>query len=31
VLSRGVIAASIRRDDLGKNNLLDFYRQSLAG
>ena len=31
VLSRGVIAASIRRDDLGRNNLLDFYRQSLAG
>ena len=31
VLSRGMIAASIRRDDLGKNNLLDFYRQSLAG
>jgi ABC-type multidrug transport system ATPase subunit len=30
VLSRGVIAASSRRDDLGKNNLLDFYRQSLA-
>jgi heme exporter protein A len=31
VLSRGVISASTRRDDLGKNNLLDFYRQSLAG
>ena len=31
VLSRGVIAASIRRDDLGKKNLLDFYRQSLGG
>jgi heme exporter protein A len=31
VLSRGVISASIRRPDLGKNNLLDFYRQSLAG
>ena len=31
VLSRGVISASIKRDDLGKNNLLDFYRQSLAG
>jgi heme exporter protein A len=31
VLSRGVIAASVRRDDLGKKNLLDFYRQSLGG
>ena len=31
VLSRGVISASTRRDDLGKSNLLDFYRQSLAG
>ena len=31
VLSRGVIAASTRRDDLGKNNLLDFYRRALAG
>jgi len=31
VLSRGVISASARRADLGKNNLLDFYRQSLAG
>ena len=31
VLSHGVIAASTKRDDLGKNNLLDFYRQSLAG
>jgi len=31
VLSRGVISASTRRDSLGKNNLLDFYRQSLAG
>ena len=31
VLSRGVISASTRREDLGKNNLLDFYRQSLAG
>jgi heme exporter protein A len=30
VLSRGVIAASTRRVDLGKDNLLDFYRQSLA-
>jgi heme exporter protein A len=31
VLSRGVISASIKRDKLGKSNLLDFYRQSLAG
>ena len=31
VLSRGVISASTRRENLGKNNLLDFYRQSLAG
>lgn len=31
VLSHGVIAASINRDELGRKNLLDFYRQSLAG
>lgn len=31
VLSHGVISASTRREDLGKNNLIDFYRQSLAG
>lgn len=31
VLSRGVISASIKQGDLGKSNLLDFYRQSLAG
>ena len=31
VLSRGVIAASTRREDLGKSNLLDFYRKALAG
>ena len=31
VLSRGVISASTSRDDLGKKNLLDFYRQSLVG
>ena len=31
VLSHGVIAASINRDKLGRKNLLDFYRQSLAG
>jgi len=30
VLSRGVIVASATRADLGKNNLLDFYRQSLV-
>jgi len=30
VLSRGVIVASATREDLGKNNLLDFYRQSLV-
>lgn len=31
VLSRGVITASTGQDRLGKNNLLDFYRQALAG
>jgi heme exporter protein A len=31
VLSHGVIAASIGRDDLGRENLLDFYRRSLVG
>jgi heme exporter protein A len=31
VLSRGVITASTGQDGLGKNNLLDFYRQALAG
>jgi heme exporter protein A len=31
VLSRGVIAASASRRDLGKKNLLDFYRETLAG
>jgi heme exporter protein A len=31
VLSHGLISATTRRNDLGKNNLLDFYRQSLAG
>jgi heme exporter protein A len=30
VLARGVIVASTRREDLGKNNLLDFYRKALA-
>jgi len=31
VLSRGAIVASTRREDLGKSNLLDFYRKALAG
>jgi heme exporter protein A len=31
VLSHGVIAASTRQDDLVNDNLLNFYRQSLAG
>jgi heme exporter protein A len=31
VLSRGAIVASTRRKDLGKSNLLDFYRKALAG
>jgi ABC-type multidrug transport system ATPase subunit len=31
VLSRGVITASASRADLGKENLLAFYRQALAG
>jgi len=31
VLSRGVIAASSTRQELGKGNLLDFYRKALAG
>ena len=31
VLSRGVITASVRGVDLGKSNVLDFYRQALAG
>jgi len=26
-----VIAASTRREELGKRNLLDFYRKALAG
>jgi len=30
VLSRGVIATSTARENLGKYNLLDFYRQSMA-
>jgi heme exporter protein A len=31
VLSRGTIAASARREELGRTNLLAFYRQALAG
>ncbi len=30
VLSRGVITASTMREDLGKHNLLDFYRRSMT-
>jgi heme exporter protein A len=30
ILSRGVIAASATRNDLGKDNLLTFYKQALA-
>jgi heme exporter protein A len=30
VLARGLISASTKPADLGKNNLLDFYRQSLG-
>ena len=31
ILSRGVIAASAKRDELGSGNLLTFYKQALAG
>jgi heme exporter protein A len=31
VLSRGIISASIKRNEMGKNNLLDFYRKALVG
>ncbi len=31
VLSRGVISATTRRAEMGKSNLLDFYRQALTG
>jgi heme exporter protein A len=31
VLSRGVITASLQRENLGQRNLLDFYREALAG
>ena len=30
VLSRGVVTSTIKRDEMVKSNLLDFYRQSLA-
>ena len=30
ILSRGVIAASASRKELGQNNLLAFYKQALA-
>ncbi len=31
VLSRGVVTATSTKADLGRNNLLDFYRKALAG
>ena len=31
ILSRGVIASSAKRDELGSGNLLTFYKQALAG
>ena len=31
ILSRGVIAASAKRDELGNSNLLTFYKEALAG
>jgi heme exporter protein A len=31
ILSRGVIAASAKRDELGSGNLLTFYKQALTG
>jgi heme exporter protein A len=31
ILSRGVIVASGTRKDLGRGNLLAFYKQALAG
>ena len=31
VLSNGVITASVNRVEMGRRNLLDFYRQALAG
>ena len=30
VLNRGVISASTRRENMGNNNLLDYYRQAIA-
>ena len=31
ILSRGIIASSAKRDELGSGNLLTFYKQALAG
>jgi heme exporter protein A len=31
VLIHGVISASVHQNELGKSNLLDFYRQALVG
>jgi heme exporter protein A len=31
VISRGTISASAKRNDLGRKNLLDYYRQALSG
>jgi heme exporter protein A len=31
ILSRGVISASAKRNDLGSGNLLSFYKEALAG
>jgi heme exporter protein A len=31
VLSRGVVTATTIKADLGRNNLLDFYRKALVG
>jgi heme exporter protein A len=31
ILSRGVISASATRKQLGRTNLLTFYKQALAG
>ena len=31
ILSRGIIAASAKRDAFGSGNLLSFYKETLAG
>ena len=31
ILSRGVIAASVTKKQLGRRNLLSFYKEALAG